>query len=365
MRIAYIGIKGLPSKAGADRVVEAIVQRLSDEHEITVYCSSSVVPPETKYPGVELVRMPVIEGKHSHATSLFFMSALHALTRNYDLIHLHNVEAGFVVPLLKLKYKVISTSHGYNRMREKWGNFAKFLFRFAIWPVRFSDSITTVSKYQVESNERQFGREVLYIPNGVDLDDEGADLVKARELLKTFQVDVDCYILFAAGRIIPTKGAADLLEAYMNLTTNYKLIMVGDASHVPEYEEKIHQIADSRVVFIPFVEKSVLLGLAQLAHLFVFPSTIEAMSMMLLEAASQGVPIISSDIPDNISVLPHHALFFKSGDVSDLYDKLDWALQHPEEMQALGIGAKSWVEGNYQWDLIVANYDRIYHAVAD
>jgi hypothetical protein len=114
MKIAYMGIKGLPSKAGADRVVEAIFSRLDKEkHELTVYCSSRVVAPDTQVPGVRLIRIPVLKGKLLHAVSLFFFSALHALCfGDYDLVHLHQAEGGVVIPLLRLRFKVIGTSHG-------------------------------------------------------------------------------------------------------------------------------------------------------------------------------------------------------------------------------------------------------------
>ena len=113
LRIAYLGIKGLPSAAGADRVVEAIVRRLANHHRLTVYCSASAVPAGATFPGVELVRVPVLKGKHAHATSLFLRSALDALLRrDFDLVHVHNVEASFVLPFLKLRYPVIATSHG-------------------------------------------------------------------------------------------------------------------------------------------------------------------------------------------------------------------------------------------------------------
>jgi glycosyltransferase involved in cell wall biosynthesis len=122
----------------------------------------------------------------------------------------------------------------------------------------------------------------------------------------------------------------------------------------------LHELADTRVVFVPPVDKALLLGLARLAHLFVFPSTVEAMSMMLLEAASTGVPIISSDIPDNVAVLPQQALFFRSGDAGELRDKMEWALQHPDQMQELGASARGWVVENFQWDSIVKQYEQIY-----
>ena len=79
-RIAYIGIKGLPSKAGADRVVEGIVHGLNRElYQPIVYCCARTVPQGTIIPGIELVRIFTFGGKYLHAPLLFLFSALHAL----------------------------------------------------------------------------------------------------------------------------------------------------------------------------------------------------------------------------------------------------------------------------------------------
>lgn len=364
MRIGYIGIKGLPSKAGADRVVEAIVQRLADKHELTVYCSALVVPPNARYPGVELVRVSTLRGKHLHAISLFLMSAIHSLTRKFDLVHLHNIEASYVLPILKMKFKVIATLHGAYGVPKKWGRAAKLIFRFAKWPVRMADCITNVSQSQIAYNERQFSRKVKFIPNGVDPRETDIDQSSSLELLKSYDVEANNYILFAAGRVIPIKGASTLLEAYRILQSDRKLLIVGDASHVSTYEKELHQAADSRVVFIPFVDKSILLGLFRLTSFLVFPSTLEGMSMVLLEAASQATPIISSDIPENKTILPQQALFFRTGDARDLLSKMNWAIQNPDKMQELGTSAQTWVMEHYNWDSIIPQYDQIYQNVA-
>jgi glycosyltransferase involved in cell wall biosynthesis len=362
MKIAYIGVKGLPSQAGADRVVEALVRRLSARHDVTVYCSRFVVPPDATFSSVELVRVPVVRGKHAHAASLFLLSALHALCRrDFDLIHLHNAEASFVLPLLKLKYKVVATSHGQAYTRDKWGKIAKLLMRMADWPyIRLADGVTSVSKPLAEYYTDRYKRVVQYIPNGIGQEDTDIDLRRAQSLLSSYGVEPGGYILFAAGRIIPTKGAEHLLEAYRALATELNLLVVGDTSQVPAYERMLHELADARVVFVPPVNKALLLDLARLARFFVFPSTVEAMSMMLLEAASTGVPIISSDIPGNVAVLPQQALFFKNGDAGELRDKMEWALQHPDQMQELGAGARGWVVENFQWDSIVKQYEQLY-----
>src|SRR5262245_31894957 len=130
MKIAYLGIKGLPSRYGADRVVEALVEQLAPDHELTVYCSARLTPPGTTVPGVRLVRVPALPGKFTHMTSVDFCAAWHAvLFGDYDVIHLHNIEASFVLPILKLRYPVVATAHGRITAGNKWRGAVAALLR--------------------------------------------------------------------------------------------------------------------------------------------------------------------------------------------------------------------------------------------
>ena len=170
IKVAYIGIKGLPSKGGAERVVEGTVTRLNAKHKVSIYCSHRYTPKDTRLLRIKLIRIPCLPGKHLQPLSLFFFSAIHALLRgDYDLIHLHNVESCLVAPLLRLRYPVIATSHGPAYAREKWGNIAKLLLRsmdccFAFFP----HELTSVSLPLAKEYESKWKREVSYIPNGVE-----------------------------------------------------------------------------------------------------------------------------------------------------------------------------------------------------
>ena len=362
-RIAFIGIKGLLSRAGADRVVEAIASRVDPgKYEPYVYCSASVVPAEAQLPGIHLLRIRALTGKHLHATSLFLFAALHALIfGRYDLVHLHNVEASFVLPILRLRYKVISTSHGPAQKREKWSGPARKLIRWMEVPyIRMSNTVTSVSQPLAREYERQYKRAVHFVPNGVPKA-EDIDLVAARTLLDEIGVMPHNYVLFAAGRIMASKGCHLFLEAAHNIDADVQYVVVGDASHVPAYEEELHALADERVHFVSFIsEKATLMGLLKLSRALVFPSTVEAMSMMLLEAASLETPVVCSDIPENVSVLPEQAVHFKSGNATDLAARLRWALDHPAEMEKLARQASEWVNHHYDWDAIVHQYELLY-----
>lgn len=362
-RIAYIGIKGLPSQAGVDRVVEAIVRGIDHEqYRPVVYCGRPFTPADAKIAGVELIRLPVLPGKHLAATSLFLLAALHALwVGGFDLVHVHNVEACFVLPLLRLRYRVISTSHGAAQLRDKWSGAAKALIRLMEYPfIHMSTVVTSVSKPLADFYIKMYGREILYLPNGVS-DAEQVEIESAKAILAEHGLQPGRYIMFAAGRIIATKGCHFLLEAFGNLDTDLHLLVVGDASHLPEYAKQLRAMANDRVHFHAFVaDKGTLLGLVHLAHFFVFPSTVEAMSMMLLEAASVNTPIVCSDIPENVAVVPEQAIFFKSENVEDLRTKLAWAIQNPAEMQTLANAARQHVNSFYLWQDIVKRYEALY-----
>jgi len=363
-KVAYLGLKGLPFSGGAESVTEGIVRHLDPErYHAIVYCDSRIVPKDFSIPNVTLVHVPSLPGKHLRATTHFISSAVHALLHHeYDLIHLHNAEASFILPLLKLRYpRIIATSHGQAQAREKWGKLAKTLMALTEIPfMRLSNTVTSVSKPLADYYEQRYGRPVLYIPNGID-EQPLVPPEKVNAVLEKYNIEPG-YVMFAAGRIIPSKGAHTLMEAFRELDDpDARLIIVGDTKQIPAYEKRLFALADDRVTFIPFIsDREELRSLLQAAKLFVFPSTIEAMSMMLLQVASFGIPAIYSDIPENLAAMPTSGVVFKAGNVEDLEQKLSYALNNLQEMGSLAQVAQKHVQSEHSWDRIVREYERLY-----
>jgi glycosyltransferase involved in cell wall biosynthesis len=364
MRIAYLGSKGLPSKGGTERVVEAIVSRLSGAHEITVYCDSRYTPKGTKVDGIHLIRIFTVKGKHIQATSLVILSALHALLSKYDVIHVQGVDSCFILPILRLKYRAVTTSHGTpgRLIRLKWGKIAWFLIRLMEYPFMYlSNYATSVSFLDAEYLKARYKRNVVYIPNGVD-ECVQYDLKLAGDKLRQIEFEPGNYLMFAAGRIDPTKGCHLVLEALSHIGNSLKLAIVGDLNQVPSYSDHLREFADGKpVVFIPPIsDRKLLFGMVKLARLFIFPSTDEGMSMMLLEAASLQAPIVCSDIPENKFVMQDNVVYFHSGDALDLANQIQWAIDHPGEMSSMAQKASIWVKANLTWEKIVNQYEEIY-----
>lgn len=365
MKVAYIGIKGLPSKGGAERVVEALVTRMP-RWGISpyVYCDAEYTLKDTRLEGVQLIRLPTVKGKYLRSASLDLFAALHAVrSGEYDLIHLHNVEASFVLPLLRLRYKVMSSSHGGAYWRAKWGPLAKQMIRLMDIPfMKLSNLVTSVSRVDALDLTRRFGRAVLYIPNGVgeeytpDLD--GAGLILAQHGLKP-----DGYLLFVAGRIEPTKGAHLAIEA-VNAINELPLLVVGDDRHVPEYGARLREMASTCIRFQPFVDDPrIVFGLVAQSVCFIFPSSVEAMSMALLEAAALGTPILCSDIPANREILQNDGCYFESENVQSLTYQLQWLLAHRSQSRETSRQAQQRIGRDYAWDAIAERYAKLYQSL--
>jgi len=365
LRIAVIGAKGLPSRSGVERVVEPLVQRLAKNHQVTLYCDARYTPPDYTRDDLRLVRVRTVAGKHAQATSLFVQSAVKALYVNqHDVVHMHGVETALVAPFLRLRYPMVATAHGspLRSTRAKWGPVARTVMGITERPfVYLPEVVTSVSEVDARYFESRYGRRVTYIPNGME---PPAPVTAADKSAVCARLGVapDDFLLFAAGRIDPTKGCHVFLEALGRMPIHPRALVVGDLNQVPEYAAQLRVMAARLPLsFVdPIKDRAELMAVISACSAFVFPSLTEGMSMMLLEAAACGAPLVCSDIPENRCVLGDRTLYFRSGDAADLAGRLMWAVEHGDEMARLSAAACDWVLSTYRWDRIVLMYEQAY-----
>lgn len=355
-KIAVIGIKGLPAFGGTASVGENLMDHLKSEYDFTVYALSSHTKIKGEFNGLRQFVIRKFPVKKLSVFYYYIMAALHTvLFGKYDLVHLHQIDGAFILYILRLRYKVLSTSHGRTQTVDKWGPFVKRFFAIneKIF-VKLSNEITVVSSELARIYKTEYGRDVRYIPNGVNLN---------IDYNKLPDIDESDFILFSAGRIIAKKGCHILLEALNKMNYTGKVIVIGDINQVPGYKEKLYDLAaDLDVKFVDLIkEKSLLMTYIKKAKLFVFPSSQEAMSMMLLEVATMKTPLICSDIPENKAVFDESAaLFFETDNADDLSEKLKYALNHPQQMKEYSSQAFQVLIDKYQWEDLAIEYDKLY-----
>ena len=372
MKIAVLGSKSLPAFAGADRVAENILLHLpaDDGNRYHIYVVRTPVQPRAFEfaPNLRVIPIPAFSGKHSKATSFFFLSALHcALVLRPDLAHVHDSAFGpfaWILRLLRPRMPLLGTFHGNPYDRAKWSRFAKAFLRFSESAfIHACSALTTVARAKVAEVRSRSGTPIEFIPNGVN----PAPDIPQTGLARRQGLVPGKYLMFAAGRMDPTKGLHHLLDAYGQLRPALPLLVVGGfEGHNQVYSEQLlaRCRATPHVLLLPrLLAQPELFELVGGAKLFVFPSEIEAMSMMLLEVISCGVPVLASDIAENTEVTgDRYPWLFRSADPASLAGKLSAFLQDGPgpEIPAL----RDRCARDFNWTAIANRYLALYRRLA-
>ncbi|SIS37098.1 Glycosyltransferase involved in cell wall bisynthesis [Zobellia uliginosa] len=362
-RIAFFGIKYFPSRGGTSRVAENIILNLVDDYHITIYCYKNEQA-KKHIKGVEVVQFPEIKFGNFGVFLYYFLCYLHIrFLGKYDIVHAHKIDSFFFLNGLSKSAKVIATAHEAPYKRDKWGKLAKFFFKVCERRfLNFKGVKTAISRPLCDFYKEQNNVDVLFIPNGINLT-EGKQHSGDIEFWPVGLPQDTPYVLFAARRIMGTKGLHTMLEAYKKMDYKGHIFIAGELDNYPAYIERIKRLATGlKVHFLGFVSPlSPLLALVERSEYFVFPSETEGMSIMLLEVATTGKPILASDIPENTQVFSQEeVLFFENKNVGDLADKIKWIENNRASFDKLGLNAQKKVASSYTWDKIVLEYKRLY-----
>ena len=350
MKIAFIGARGVVGKySGIETYYEEVGSRLVQlGHEVTVYCRSYFTPQLESYRGMRIKRFPTIRTKHLETIVHSFLSTLDAIFRNYDIVQFHALGSSplSVVPRIARTKTVVSV-RGLDGERTKWHPLAKCYLKACEWAsVHCPSATSVVSRQLADYYAHCYQVSTAYIPNGVTLNPSIAP-----NRITKFGLGCKEYILYV-GRLTPEKGCHYLIDAFKELDVDLKLVFVGGSTYASDYVERLKKDADSRVLFLGFQTGEILEELFSNSYLYVLPSTIEGLSISLLEAMAYGNCVLISDIPENLEAVSGHGFNFRSTDVEDLRKKLQYLIKHPEIAEESGKCSRLYIKENHTWDLI-------------
>lgn len=367
LRIAMFGHKRIPSREGGIEVVVAELSERMAALGLSVTCfnrsghhvSGQEFDEEKMdvYRGVRLKNVWTLNKKGLAAMSASVSAAVHTAFGKYDIVHIHAEGPAFMCWLPKLFGKrVIVTIHGLDWARAKWGKFASWYIKSGEKnAVRFADEIIVLSKGVQEYFQRTYGRDTVFIPNGV----VRAEKREAREIQKQWGLQNDSYVLFL-GRLVPEKGVHYLIEAWKNVRTDKKLVIAGGSSDTQEYMDRLKALAGDNVIFTGFQQGRVLEELYSNAYVYVLPSDLEGMPLSLLEAMSYGNCCLVSDIEECAQVVDDHAAVFEKSNVAALQKALQELIDQPGEVSRYKAGAADFICKKYNWDDVVSRTVELY-----
>lgn len=360
MKIAMIGHKDFPSRAGGVEVVvyELATRLAAKGHEVTVY-NRGRQKGHNAYleQGVRVKRIFTFKKQVLNAMVYSFLATFDTIFHDFDVIHYHAIGPSVPLFLAKLSGKhTVCTVHGLNWRSDKWGGFASFYLRLGEKvAARFADEVIVLSEEEKEYFLKKYHRESILIHNAV----ERITPVPCNVIQEKYGLEKDSYILYV-GRISPEKGPQDLLEAYQKLQPKERLVLAGPAPETEFGKEMIQKIdADPRVIRTGLVQGKELAELFSNCRLFVLPSHTEGLSLALLEAMSCGGRCLVSDIPANTVITRQYGAEFEAENIDSLAATLSKELTTPKDEGLLRQEMK-YVKENFDYDAVIEWHEDVY-----
>jgi glycosyltransferase involved in cell wall biosynthesis len=368
MKIALMGTRGIPaSYSGFETCVEQLGKRLvARGHDVTVYCRSHHIKFRgSEYLGMKLVKLPTVENKYLETLVHTLLSSLHSLGQGYDVVLYFIVGNSPTAWIPRLAgSKTILNVDGLDWKREKWPSLAKAYIRFSerlatSLPNQFLTDSREVQKYYVEKYGIAkppfiaYGSEVVHRSPG--------------RTLERYNLVPDEYILFV-GRLVPENKVDQLVEAYRQIESSKKCVIVGDASYASDYRAHLEDLADGdpRIVFTGYLFGEGYEELGTNAHSFVETSAVGGTHPAIVEAMAFGNAVIVNNTPENLETIGEAGLSYDGAQgAMDLKKTLERLLSDDTLRRTLEKKALQRATTVFNWEEVTDEYERLFFSLLE
>ena len=371
MKIAVIGSKGLPPKQGGieHHCAEIYPRMVAQGHSVDLFARSFYTGTpafsQHDFRGVRVISLPCPKTGGLDALISSFLGAALTIGKDYDIVHFHALGPSLFswIPRLFSPAKVMVTCHGLDWQRAKWGKLASssILLGEKV-AVSCAHELAVVSESLQAYFSKTYDRTSTYVPNApATYAASDPDFAWGKSLGLT----PGRYLLFL-GRMVPEKCPDLVIQAFKALQLQgWKLVLVGSDS-APDYKTKLLDLADDHpdIMFVGELLGSRLAEIVRGAGLCVLPSDVEGLPMVMLEAMSEGIAIVASDIPPHRHLLGHNrGVLFRRGDLLSCVQKIEWAISNRPDLKLMADRAKIHVRSSYNWEQITATFLNLYENV--
>ncbi len=238
------------------------------------------------------------------------------------------------------------------------------------WPARLFEKLTkqwvrhylansiAVKDYYVQ----QIGvstDKITVIPNGLEL--AVFDQADRNKVVAELNLPIRRFVISCVANLSLNKGQQYLLKAFDRIHRSYPevwLLIVGTGEQANELQKQAKICSGSnQIVFMG--RRHDVTDILVASDAFALPTLFEGMSNALLEAMAAGLPIVTTDIPENRAIITDQqtGLLCEVADATDLQKELQLLLDEPKLCRKLGDNARRFIEYNFQLPVIAKRWN--------
>ena len=342
---------------GPPRSVSHLCSELvENDFLITIITSHQNGSPEISL-NPKINRVNIVENKE---LNLFIKS------ENFDVAHQHGIwlpsSHRFTTAVKNCKIPLVLSPRG---MLQNWARNHKRLKKFVAWNAYQKNDLKKVDYFHATSLDESdnikalgFDQTIKIIPNGV------------REPKIQFAKDFSRgkRNLVYLSRINQKKGLDLLLEAWAKTNApNWNLLIAGndDDNSLPKLINRSRQSdLNGRVKFLGEFDEEGKAEIYKKADLFILPSHSENFGIVVAEALSFGVPVITTMGCPWQQLEEYKCGWWISLSIENLTETITKAIKLPnEELELMGARGKKLIKDAYTWDSIAKEFIEFYNEI--
>ena len=363
MKIAVIGARDISAKQGEiERYCQELYPQIVKKgHQVDLF-----IQPKYHHQSwfsidfhhqIRVISLLSFPGKQLNSLLNSALNTIWATFGNYDVIHVHGLTAAWFTwfPQLFSGSSIIVTCHQLDCRKSKWHKaFHWLLPRLEKVAVDNADEIIVTSKALTKYFYQKYGVRPKYIATAPGNYGSPHHNYNYRQ---AFGIDNKKYLLYL-GKFEPDKRLDLLIKAFQKLQPkNWRLVLAGEIGYAPEHVSTLLSMAEGQdnIIFIGEIRGNSLAEIVRGASIFIEPSagTDLDLSLNMLEAMREGIPILASDnIIHRRLLSSDRGMLFKSGQLDSLLTQLSYVISKPDLLQTMAKKAQTYIAINHNWDRV-------------
>lgn len=230
------------------------------------------------------------------------------VSEGYNLVHTHTPVASAIVRLVCKdlnSVRVFYTAHGFHFFKG-----APILNWLVYYPIekylaRYTDTLITINKEDYQRAKRRFkAKRVEYIP-GVGIDLRKFNSVEVDRVRKRNELNMskDSFVVLSVGELNKNKNHEVVIKAIAKIDNpDIHYLICGQGTLDNHLRQLSNGLGIGNQVHLLGFRKDIA-DICKVSDLFAFPSYREGLSVALMEAMANGLPVVCSSIRGNSDLI--------------------------------------------------------------
>lgn len=300
-----------------------------------------------------------------------FLSIFFFLIRNLkkiDVFHVPHTNNATTLGLIFIPLKIlfnidyIVILHGGNVKKYKQSLLQKAFMKHA-------KKIIAVSEKSAEDYRKLINRELEVIPSLIPFRKSKESKLNLR---KKYKIAENAKVLIMVGSLKPLKCNKTVIKAFTLLgkdfteAHNLQLVFAGtgpDEGMLINFAKE-NDIKEN-VKFLGNIKNENLNEIYALSDYYVIASWFESLSITLLEAMFNGLPIIASNVPVLNKIIrdEYNGLLFEKDNDVELAGKMKFLINNQETVRMISENARSSYQEKYNFGKVLKQYEQLYKGI--